>query len=161
MEALSNLGVDWRLFLAQAVNFLILLFVLKRFAYTPMLRFLEERSTKIEKGLKDAETASKRLEQAEKEHKALLAKAQKEAKGIVDEAVAAAKRRDAEQLEKTKAEVGALLEAGQKNIADERARALREAKQELGGLVALAAEKLAGVKVDAEKDNELIQKSLS
>lgn len=161
MEVLHKLGIDWKLLIAQGVNFLILLFILKRFVYKPMLAFLDERAGKIESGLQNADAATKRLEEAEKEHKELLTKAQAEARGIVEEALAAAKRRDAEQLEKTKAEVAALLETGQKNIQEERERTLREAKEELGALVVMATEKLAGVKIDAAKDNELIQKSLS
>lgn len=161
MEILHKLGIDWKLLIAQGVNFLILLYILKRFVYKPMLNFLDERAGKIESGLQNAEAANKRLIEAEKEHKQLLAQAQKEARGIVEAALVVAKRRDAEQLEKTKAEVAAMLETGQKNIAEERERALREAKQELGALVVMATEKLTGIKVDAEKDNELIQKSLS
>lgn len=161
MEALSNLGVDWRLFLAQAVNFLILLFVLKRFAYTPMLRFLDERSTKIEKGLKDAEAANKRLEEAQKEQKSILTEAQKEARTIVEEAVLVAKRRDTEQLEKTKGEIAKMLEMSQKSITLEKEKMLREAKAELGSLVVMATEKIAGVKIDATKDNELIRETVS
>lgn len=161
MEALSNLGVDWRLFLAQAVNFLILLFILQRYAYKPMLKFLEERSTKIEQGLKDAEAATKRLEETEQEQKNVLSKAQKEARAIVEEAVAVAKRRDQEQLEKTKTEIAQMLEASQKNIAEEKERMLREAKAELGSLVVSATEKIAKVKLDASKDNELIRESVS
>lgn len=161
MEALSNLGVDWRLFLAQAVNFLILLFVLKRFAYTPMLRFLDERSTKIEKGLKDAEAANKRLEEAQNEQKSILTEAQKEARTIVEEAVMVAKRRDTEQLEKTKSEIAKMLEMSQKSIALEKEKMLREAKAELGSLVVMATEKIAGVKIDTAKDNELIRETVS
>lgn len=161
MEVLHKLGIDWKLLIAQGVNFLILLYILKRFVYKPMLAFLDERAGKIESGLQNAEAASKRLEEAEKEHSKLLADAQKQARAIVEEAMVVAKRRDAEQLEKTKAEVAALLEASQKNIAEENERALQEAKKELGNLVVLATEKLVGLKVDTEKDNDLIQKSLS
>lgn len=161
MEILHKLGIDWKLLIAQGVNFLILLYILKRFVYKPMLAFLDERAGKIESGLQNAETATKRLEEAKKEQGKLLAEAQKEARGIVEEALAVAKRRDTEQLEKTKAEVAVLLIAGQKNIIESRERAFREAKQELGALVILATEKLAGIKIDAEKDNKLIQESLS
>ncbi len=161
MEVLHKLGIDWKLLIAQGINFLVLLYILKRFVYKPMLAFLDERAGKIESGLQNAEAAGKRLEAAEKEHKRLLAEAQKEARAIVEEALSVAKRRDMEQLEKTKAEVAALLEAGKQSIAEERERSLREAKAELGALVILATEKLTGVKVDAEKDSELIQKSLS
>lgn len=160
MEVLHKLGIDWKLLIAQGVNFLVLLFILKRFVYKPMLAFLEERAKKIEAGLHNADAASKALEKAESEQKRLLAEAQKEARGIVEEALAVAKRRDAEQLEKTKAEIASLLETSQKNITEEKERALREAKAELGELVILATQKLTGAKIDAAADNDLIKKAL-
>lgn len=161
MEVLHKLGIDWKLLIAQGVNFLILLFILKRFVYQPMLGFLEERAKKIEAGLQNADAATKTLQKAEAEQKRLLTEAQKEARGIVEEAVAVAKRRDAEQLEKTKAEIVTLMEASQKHIAEEKERMMREAKQELGELVALATQKLTGAKIDVANDNELIKKALS
>lgn len=161
MDVLHKLGIDWKLLIAQGVNFLILLYILKHFVYKPMLVFLDERSAKIESGLQNAEAASQRLEAAEKEHATRILDAQKEAREIIEAALLVAKNRDAEQLEKTKNEVALLLEAGKQSIQEERARALREAKQELGALVVSAVEKLTDVKLDAEKDNDLIQKSLS
>ena len=73
MEIFSKLGIDWRLLLAQVVNFLILLFVLRRFAYTPMLRFLEKRKNRIEKGLKEGKLATEKLLQIAKKEKEILA----------------------------------------------------------------------------------------
>ena len=49
-ELLSSLGIDLRLFLAQLINFSILLFVLFKFAYKPILNMMDERTEKIEKG---------------------------------------------------------------------------------------------------------------
>lgn len=160
MEILHKLGIDWKLLIAQGVNFLILLFILKRFVYKPMLAFLEERAKKIEAGLHNADAASLALAKAEAEQKKVLAEAQKQARGIVEEALAVAKRRDTEQLEKTKQEMASLLEASQKDIAESKERALREAKAEIGELVALATEKLVSIKVDAHTDNDLIKKAL-
>ena len=161
MEVLHKLGIDWKLLIAQGVNFLILLYILKRFVYKPMLAFLDDRAGKIEAGLHNAEAANKKLEAAEQEQKSVLANAQKEARAIVEEALLVAKKRDTEQLEKTKVEIVALLESNKKAILQEKEQALREAKTEIGSLVILATEKLAGMKIDTEKDNELIQKSLS
>ena len=53
MDVFAKLGIDWKLLIAQAVNFGILFLVLRRFAYKPMLDFLENRSAQIDKGLKD------------------------------------------------------------------------------------------------------------
>ena len=86
MEILNQIGIDGKLLLAQAVNFLILLFLLHRFAYKPMLAFLEKRSDRIEKGLRDAEEAEKRLVQAAENEEKVLAKAREEAKKIIADA---------------------------------------------------------------------------
>ena len=60
-ELIQNFGLDWRLLLAQAVNFFILLFLLKRFAYGPILNALKTRKTKIEEGIRFGKEAEKRL----------------------------------------------------------------------------------------------------
>jgi F-type H+-transporting ATPase subunit b len=161
MEVLHKLGIDWKLLLAQGVNFLILLYILKRFAYAPMLRFLDDREGRIKQGLKDAEAATQKLTETEAAQKAVLAEAQKEAKGIVEEAVAAAKRRDAENLEKTKDEVARMLAASQAEIVAEKTRMLEEAKQELADLIVAATEKVTKEKIDASKNKELLEKAIN
>jgi F-type H+-transporting ATPase subunit b len=83
MEALANLGIDWKLLVAQVVNFAVVLLVLKRFAYQPMLKLLDERTAKIEKGLADAENAGKKLSEIEIQEKAILMEARTEAKRIL------------------------------------------------------------------------------
>ena len=64
-ELLTKLGIDLKLLVAQIVNFLILLLVLYKFAYGPIVAMLEKRQKKIEKGLKEAEEAHKKLEESE------------------------------------------------------------------------------------------------
>jgi F-type H+-transporting ATPase subunit b len=160
MEILQKLGIDWKLLLAQGINFLILLYILKRFAYGPMLRFLDEREARISDGLKNAEAAAQKLTQAQAEQKQVLAEAQKEAKGIIDEAVAVAKLRDAENLEKTKEEVARMLAVSQQEIVAEKTKMLADAKQELAALVVAATEKVAKEKIDATKDRDLLAKAL-
>jgi F-type H+-transporting ATPase subunit b len=160
MEILHKLGIDWKLLLAQGVNFLILLYILKRFAYGPMLRFLDEREARIEDGLKNAEAAAKKLTEAQAEQTKVLAEAQKEARGIVEEALAVAKRRDGENLEKTKEEIARMLTASQAEIASEKNKMLQEAKQELASLVVSATEKITKEKIDATKNKELLEKAI-
>ena len=58
-ELLENLEIKWQLLAAQTVNFFILLFVLKKFLYKPMLKFLKERREAIEEGLKKVKEAVK------------------------------------------------------------------------------------------------------
>ncbi|MDO8566481.1 MAG: F0F1 ATP synthase subunit B [Candidatus Moranbacteria bacterium] len=157
MEALANLGVNWKLFLAQAVNFLILLFILRRFAYRPMLDFLEKRSERIEKGLQDAEAATKKLSEMEEKEKKVLTAARSEAKTLIEAAETAAKKRDALHLAATEGKAKQFLEEARTKIEEEKKKVLLEAKREIAEVVALSVEKILKEKVDATKDKQLIQ----
>ena len=92
-ELIRHFGIDWKLLLAQAVNFLILLVVLKKFAYGPILKILKKRKDEIEKGLKFTKEAGERLEQIGEEKEAVLKEARGEALGIVSQAENTAKIR--------------------------------------------------------------------
>lgn len=160
MEALANLGIDWKLLLAQAVNFLVLLFILRRYAYRPMLEFLEKRSDRIEQGLRDAEAAQAKLAGMEEQEKKTLLAARDEARSIVDAAEASAKKRDALRLAETEAKTRQFLEEARMKIEEEKRKILIEARQEIAAVVALSVEKVLKEKVDAAKDRELIGRIL-
>ncbi|MEK7094291.1 MAG: hypothetical protein AAB903_03060 [Patescibacteria group bacterium] len=64
-QFVSQLGIDWRLLVSQAVNFLIVLVVLRLFVYKPVLDILHERKRKIEEGLVKAEEAERRLSEVD------------------------------------------------------------------------------------------------
>lgn len=160
MEILEKLGIDWKLLLAQAVNFLILLWVLRRYAYKPILKALEARTKKIEQGLKDAETSQSKLQSVIEEEKKILVAAREEARNILVEAEASAKKRDTLMLEETKEKIDRMIVETDKHLGEKQARLLREAKEELAETVMLATKKILGEKVDASLDGELIKKSL-
>lgn len=86
MEFLTNFGFEPKLLLAQIINFVIVLWVLKKFLYKPVLEMLKKRQEAIEKGLHDAQEAEKRLAQAEEKQKIMLREAQEEAKKIIEDA---------------------------------------------------------------------------
>jgi len=157
MEALANLGIDWKLFLAQAVNFLILLFILRRYAYRPMLEFLEKRSDRIEKGLKDAEAATKKLSEMGEKEKKVLKDARHEAKALIEAAEISAKKRDAERLAETELKTKRFLEEARTKIEDEKKKSIAEVKQEIAEVVTVAVEKVLREKMDTTKDRELIK----
>lgn len=106
----SQLGIDWKLLLAQGVNFLVVFGVLYLFVWKPLLRVMHERKRRIEQGLLDAQKARQELANIEvmKEHR--LADADKEAAYRIQEAEKKASLRSA-----------GILEAGEKKL-KERAR---------------------------------------
>lgn len=158
MDVLAKLGIDWKLLLAQAVNFAVLFWVLRRFAYQPMLDFLEKRTVKIEQGLKDAEVATAKLSEMEAKEKAVLTDARTEAKNIIALAEASAKKRDAKHTLATEAKVKQFLEEAQVKIEEEKNKVMAGAKAEIGELVLLSVEKILREKIDVTKDQEMLQK---
>ncbi len=160
-ELISKLGIDWKLLIAQIVNFLVLLFILYKFAYGPILAMLEKRQKKIEKGLADADEAHKKLAESEEKQKEILKKARGEAKVIVEKAYIQAEKSKSEIAVEAKVQAEKILANAKMEIEREKEKTLGEIKSEIGGLVIAAAEKIVGEKMDGEKDRELIEKSIS
>ncbi|MCA6085410.1 F0F1 ATP synthase subunit B [Candidatus Endomicrobiellum agilis] len=79
MEIIQKFGLEARLFLFQLVNFLIIVFVLKKFLFAPLKKMLDERKRKIEQSLQDAENAKIILGNAAEEKKKILAEAKSSA----------------------------------------------------------------------------------
>lgn len=156
MDVFAKLGIDWKLLLAQAVNFGILFWVLRRFAYKPMLDFLESRSARIDKGLKDAEAAQSKLASMEEKEKQVLVDARNEARSIITLAETSAKKRDADRMKETEEKTKRFLDDARMKIEEEKQKILMEAKQEIAEIVSLSVEKILKEKVNATKDKELL-----
>lgn len=157
MEVLAKLGIDWKLLLAQVVNFLILLWVLRRFAYRPMLTFLDDRSKKIEMGLRDAKLAGEKLSEMERKEREVLDEAKKESGAIVARAKESAEKMGEKIMNESREEAARIMTETRKKIENERESLRTEMKQELAGLVLLATEKVLGEKMKDLKDEKLIQ----
>ncbi|MEI9966658.1 MAG: F0F1 ATP synthase subunit B [Candidatus Moraniibacteriota bacterium] len=158
MEILAKLGIDWKLLLAQAVNFAVLFFVLKHFAYGPLLHFMDERRKKIEQGLENAEAAKQKLAEASEKEQALLRAAREEAKALVAEAEAAARKRAQSREMEAEAKVAALLKEAESRMSDDRTRLINEARKEVAGLVSASLDKILGEGADTRLDEALIKK---
>ncbi|MBI2028563.1 MAG: F0F1 ATP synthase subunit B [Candidatus Levybacteria bacterium] len=86
MDIINNFGLDPFLLGTQVVNFLVILFVLKKFLYKPILELLKKRENTIKEGLAQAEAASIRLEKVIEDEKRILRGAQEQAKKIIESA---------------------------------------------------------------------------
>ena len=91
MQLLNDFGIDPVLFVAQVINFLLIMYILKRFAYKPVLALLKKRELQIKQGIKDAENARLLLEQTQAKEKEILEKAGTQTKKMLE---AAAKERE-------------------------------------------------------------------
>ncbi|MDP2909783.1 MAG: hypothetical protein Q8N69_01795 [bacterium] len=95
-KLLEELGVNWKLLASQAINFLILLFILKTFIYKPVLQIIEKRKAKIEEGLAKSEEADFRLKEVDNICKENLKKAEKESVSLMESAHVRAKDKEYE-----------------------------------------------------------------
>ena len=160
MELLNNLGINGKLLLAQIINFLVLLFVLYKFAYGPVLKLLDKRTKKIEKGLKDAEDAHKKLIEITEKERAVLVKARKQAQEIIAKAEEVAVKNKEEIIVTAKAQSEKILADSAKKIETEKVLMFQEVKKQVSELVIAATGKIIDEKIDASKDKELIEKAI-
>ncbi len=104
MEIFKTFGIDPIIIIAQVVNFLVILFILKKFLYKPLFAIFEKRKQLAEESVKNAEESKKAFEKAAEEEKALIKKAQATANQIIKDArdQAATMTKDAEEATKKK-----------------------------------------------------------
>lgn len=86
MEIIRNFGIQPILLLAQIINFLIILFLLKKFFYKPITKALEDRKKRIEESLKNVDLIEKKLNDVQKESTMIIDQAQKNASSIISNA---------------------------------------------------------------------------
>lgn len=158
MELLGSLGINGKLFLAQLVNFAILFFVLKKFAYQPILKVLDDRKDKIEKGLKNAEEAGEKLEKITIKEKEVLSKANAKAQSILLQAESKAEKNRQIAVKKTEEDVNILMKRAEQRIQEKKEQMLDDLKKDVAELVVLATEKVLDEKIDDRKDGELIKR---
>ena len=137
-ELLNQLGVDWHLLLSQAVNFALLLIVLRIFVYKPVIKLMHDRRARIEEGITKAEEADRRLLAADEMKKmkikegeaqalALMKKTEDNAKAREAQLLAEAKRKEAEAIKNTEAILKSKEEESQRAAEAQAAALVRQA----------------------------------
>jgi len=159
-ELISKLGINWQSLLFQVINFLILLYVLKRFVYGPIIKVMEERKKRVEASVAKAAQIDAQLERTQEDRQAVLLRAQEEAQVVREKANQDAERIRARKIDETKLEIEELIKKAKTQIQREKEVALDDVRKEAAGLVVLASEKLIRVKLDEKQDAALIEKSV-
>ena len=160
MEILSKLGIDWRLLIAQLVNFAILLAVLYKFVYKPLLALLEKREAMIAKSVEDAQAIEHRLKETEKASEEALAEARLEASKVFEESEKVAEERRKQALEKTKGDVAHIVEQTRQMLKSEKETMMQEARQEIATLVVTAVERVLSDVAHDKVSDQLVKKTL-
>jgi len=159
MEILKQFGVDWPHFIAQLVLFLIVYFVLNRFAFAPLLKVLEERRKRIEEGQLNAEKIKKQLAEAELRYQEVLRKANDDAQHMVEESRKNNEAFSQREMEKAVKESAAIVERARHEITSERNRMVDEVKNEMISLVIKTTAKVAGKVLSPEDHKRLSEEA--
>jgi F-type H+-transporting ATPase subunit b len=158
MESIiSTFHIDWKILIAQAINFAVVFVVLYIFALKPLSKLMAERSEKISKGINDAETNAKLLEETHKEYESALSKARNEANKIFQDGKKEAEAKKTLMLEEAKKEVALVVENGKKTLEVEKVKMVAEAKKEIVTLVTKATEKILGEKINASFNEKTVK----
>ena len=158
---MEKLGINLTLLIAQIVNFVLLLLILRSVAYKPMLRFLENRRERIARGLEDARKAEEPLANIEKDYQARLDAARVEGQKLVAEMTQAAEKQAAGIVAGANEDVARLKAQAQEEAEAERNRLLADLRSQVAALAIAAANKVVGVALDEQRQRALIDEFFS
>ena len=146
--------------LVSIVNFLVILYLLRRYLWGPILTVLVNRAQKIREGLAMAEAAKAERDRLKAEAERLLADARRDAQAIAERMTKAAEAAAGEIRIDAKKEADRIRERGREDAKQLHDQALAQLRSELAGMVVLAASRVLGREVNAEQHRALIERSL-
>lgn len=156
-ELISHLGVDWKLLLAQAVNFFALLYILKRFAYGPIMKMLKERRDRIMEGERFRAQSEENMKKSGEEREKIIANANTEALETVKKSQARAKELQNEMLKESAAKSDAIILEVRKRTEEERIKMSEKIFEGAGDLIKSGIARVIG-KMPAEEKNQILIK---
>ena len=160
MEILNQFGINPILLAAQVVNFLILLFILKKFLYKPVLKVLDARKKRIEDSLKNAEEIERQLQKTKEQSEEIIASTLKEAQKIMDQTNEAATQILADANKHAEQVLLKAVDDGKQIIQMQKQVLMDQMKESVGRLVVLAFEKITGKKITSEDQKRMIEKEV-
>ena len=152
----SFIGVNFWTALFTLFNFLILFLVAKRFLIGPILVIIENRQKEIDDMYLQAGSAKDNALALEEAYKQKLSAATETGERIVKEAVARGQAREDEIIRNANAEASAIMDKAAADIAQEKKKALNDAKDEISGMAIAIAEKVVGRELNAADQADLV-----
>lgn len=142
MELLTQLGVDWKLLIAQIVNFAILVGVLGFFVYRPLLDLLDARRARIAKAMSDARRVEEQTRELENFRTEQLKKIDQEVGALLERGKRQGETMREQILAEAKREADGILAKGRRQLEDERAKVMSEVQASLAAMIVRMTEKI-------------------
>ena len=150
------LQLDVQQIISQALSFLLLLWILRRFAGRPLLAMLDERRSRIEEEFRKAAQRQEELERLQAEYGQRLAKIEDEARVKIQQAILEGKRIAIEIQEQARAQGSALMTKAKETVELELAKARVTLRDDVATMTIEAVERVLREKLDPEKDKRLV-----
>jgi F-type H+-transporting ATPase subunit b len=157
---LGTLGVNWKLFLAQLVNFGIVLFVFWKWVVKPLGKTLTDRQEKIESGLKNATYIEEEKLKFMDWKTSEMQKVRVDSEKVLKMATDTSEKIKQETVSAAQNQANKIIEQAKQAIENEKEKMLREVKSSVAELVVAASEKIIKAKLDTTADKHLVSESL-
>ncbi len=153
--------IDPQLLLSQTVNFLILVFLLQRFLYKPVRKFLDDRTAIIENQLKSAKDQQEAAENMRLDFEAKLVEGKTQAKEYLEQAMRRSEQMHEELVEKAKQEAATIQKRSLEELAREKEKVRYELKEDVIQLSFAIASKIMKESLDQQKHQDLIKEAIA
>lgn len=150
------MDLDIQQVLTQIVGFLILLWLMRKFAWGPLLEVLETRRLKISTELEEIRKGRETLANMKQEYDAKFAEIENQARLKIQESVAEGQRAAKELADQARGEADRILQKAKENINLEIAKAKVQLRDEIASLAVTGAEKIVRREIDRPKNKELV-----
>ena len=165
MTATANMfvlgaGVEWGTTIVTLATFVILLALLKKFAWGPLKEVMDKRERDINKDIDDAEQAKINAQKLEEENRKTLKETQDEVQRILDDAKVQARKQHEEIIHEANVRANGMIETAQSEINSEKERALADINNQVSELSVLIASKVLRKEISEQDQKELVEKYL-
>ena len=160
-QIIELLGLNLTNFLWQTVNFILLIFLISRFLYKPVVGMLDERRHRIQESLEAAERARAEAERSDRERDTLLAETRREIQEMLTSAQQMASKIQDDARAQATEDARRIVEAAQREAEAERAQAMADLRREVAGLAVLAAERVIGQSMNDQSHRRLVDDFLA
>jgi F-type H+-transporting ATPase subunit b len=158
-DTAKQFGFDWPMFISQLISFVLVAFLLQKFAFKPILKVLNERRDRIEEGLKNAERIKSELASAQNKAQEIISGANVQANKLIEEARAAAAKVQEAETQKAIATAEQIIAKAREAAAADHARMLAELKREVGRLVVETTAKVTGKVLNMDDQKRLAEET--
>lgn len=160
MEGIASLGVNLPTLIAQVITFILFFLLLKKYAFKPVMKMMDDRAGKIRESVEQVEAINDQAAKAEEEYKRQISQAVKEGQEITARAARAGEEMRLKAQEDARKDAESLINRAQVEIQRERDEVIEQLRREFADLTVLAAGKVIEQSLDEKAHRQIIDQTL-